>query len=342
MATMPFPGINLTNAEVLENAANNTVVGSIYTSDTSGETYTYTLLDNAGGRFKLEGDQIIVADGSKLDYEASAFHEISFRATNSAGVSVDFCFMLGVSNVLEAGEKPPVLMSLSDGFVSENAQNGTLAGTFETYSPTETYTLALVDNAGGRFKLEGNKLIVADGSKIDFEAADSYQVTLRVTDSQGNVTDLDWNVWVNDVFEEENYIYGTNKANQLKGTTSDDVISGLGGKDSMYGGIGKDVFRFEHAKLGASNVDHIVDFSVKDDTIELHKYVFSKLNAGKLSQKAFWTGAKAHDADDRIIYDAKNGKLFYDQDGTGAAKQVQFATLDKNLKMTAQDFLVIM
>jgi Ca2+-binding RTX toxin-like protein len=341
MTVENLPFISLTSNEVYENATNETVVGTIYNYGSSGEVYTYTLLDDAGGRFKLVGDSIVVADGSKLDYESSAFHEISFRATNSAGVTIDMSFMLGVMNVVEAGEKPPVLVGMSEGFVQENAAAGTEVAVFESYSPTETYTFALVDNAGGRFKLEGNKLIVADGSKLDFEAAEYHEVTVRVTDSQGNVTDMTWNVDVTDVEEEQNFIYGNNKANQLKGTTSDDMISGLGGKDSLYGGIGKDVFRFEHVKIGGSNVDHIVDFSVKDDTIELHKNVFGNLKAGDLSKSAFWIGAKAHDKSDRIIYDSAKGNLYYDQDGTGAAKKILFATLDTKPKMTANDFLVI-
>lgn len=50
---------------------------------------------------------------------------------------------------------------------------------------------------------------------------------------------------------------------------------------------------------------------------------------------------KAHDADDRLVYDSGTGKLFYDADGTGAGKAVLLAQLTKGLKMTSADFLVI-
>ena len=336
-----FPFISITNNEIAENSSNDTEVGSIYSYDTSGEVYSYTLLDDAGGRFKLIGNKIFVADGSKLDHEALDMHEIAFRVTNSAGETKDLSFMIDVTNVVEAGEKPPVLVSLAEGFVEENASTGTVAGVFESFSPTETYTYALIDDADGRFRLDGNKLIVADGEQLDYEASDSHTVTVRVTDSLGNVTDMEWGVEVLDVQDEENYIYGTRKADKLYGSSGDDIISGLGGKDYLVGKGGEDVFRFENAKLGKTNVDRIADFSVKNDTVELHTNIFTKLGEGDLSRSAFWTGSKAHDASDRIVYDAKKGYLYYDADGSGATKQVLFATLSKNLKMTANDFDII-
>jgi Ca2+-binding RTX toxin-like protein len=61
----------------------------------------------------------------------------------------------------------------------------------------------------------------------------------------------------------------------------------------------------------------------------------------KLATDAFVTGTRAQDKEDRIVYDQKSGKLYYDQDGTGSKAQVQIATLSKGLTMTASDFLVI-
>jgi len=340
MSESKFPFISITNTFIDENSNNDTEIGSIYTHDTGGEVYTYTILDDAGGRFKLIGNKIFVADGSKLDYEATDMHEIAFRVTNSAGESKDLSFGIEVVNKVEAGEKPPVMVSLSGGMVEENASTGTVAGVFESFSPTGTYTYSLVKSAGGRFKLDGNKLVVANGEKLDYEASEFHTVTVRVTDSFGNATDMEWGVEVLDVQDEENYVFGGKKADKLYGTDGKDVLSGGLGKDYLFGGAGKDVFLF-NTKLGQSNADRIADFDVKADTIELYKNVFTKLEAGDLSRKAFWTGAKAHDADDRIIYDARKGHLYYDADGSGAAKQVLFATLSKNLKITASDFDVI-
>ncbi|MBM6578698.1 hypothetical protein ILT44_00780 [Microvirga sp. BT689] len=95
-------------------------------------------------------------------------------------------------------------------------------------------------------------------------------------------------------------------------------------------------------KLNAKKPNDLDDFEVKSDTIGLSKSIFSKVaKKGELKKGAFWTGSKAHDKDDRIIYDKKAGDLYYDADGSGSRKAVKFADLDKNLKMTAQDFFVM-
>ena len=77
-----------------------------------------------------------------------------------------------------------------------------------------------------------------------------------------------------------------------------------------------------------ANVDKITDFSVSVDTIRLDHAIFDTLAPGELTDNAFVDGNKAHDANDRIIYNDKNGKLFYDADGKGGEHQVLFARLD--------------
>lgn len=67
----------------------------------------------------------------------------------------------------------------------------------------------------------------------------------------------------------------------------------------------------------------------------------TEANPAKLKKAFFTIGDKAKDKNDYVIYDNKKGKLFYDADGSGKAKQVEIATLSKKLKMTEKDFFVI-
>jgi Ca2+-binding RTX toxin-like protein len=142
---------------------------------------------------------------------------------------------------------------------------------------------------------------------------------------------------------------GTSKNDKLTGSAGNDRIEGKSGKDTIWGksgndilvgGTGKDSFTFD-TKLGTDNIDVILDFSVKDDTIRLNDTVFTKLKSGKLSPECFVVGSKALDAQDRIIYNNKTGSLFYDPDGSGSTRAIQFAKIDAGLKLTAADFLVI-
>ncbi|MCV3736677.1 hypothetical protein OCK02_10715 [Rhizobium sp. TRM96647] len=134
---------------------------------------------------------------------------------------------------------------------------------------------------------------------------------------------------------------GDKGANRISGGSGNDKIYGGAGKDVLIGDSGKDKFVF-NTKPGSKNVDRIDDFSVKDDVIWLDNDVFTRAGkVGDLASKAFHIGARAHDKDDRVIYDSKNGKLWYDRDGTGSSDAILFATLDKKLKMTAGDFDIL-
>jgi len=134
---------------------------------------------------------------------------------------------------------------------------------------------------------------------------------------------------------------GNEIAQSITGNAGKNVIDGKAGADQLWGKAGADTFAFTSA-LGSANVDQVMDFNARDDTIRLDHQVFAALPAGTLSRAAFYTGAAAHDADDRIIYDPASHKLYYDADGTGSIAPVEFADLyGSNLKLTYADFVVI-
>ena len=114
---------------------------------------------------------------------------------------------------------------------------------------------------------------------------------------------------------------GNQFANTINGNAGSNVINGKGGNDLLTGGPGRDAFVFDTKLSSKSNVDRILDFSVRDDTIRLDHSIFRAFDkTGTLTANAFHIakGAKlAHDADDRIIYNKTNGYLFYDADGIG-------------------------
>jgi Ca2+-binding RTX toxin-like protein len=151
----------------------------------------------------------------------------------------------------------------------------------------------------------------------------------------------------------KNKLTGSDGKNKLSGLDGDDTIIGgkgddtlLGGKgaDSLDGGAGKDRFVFD-AALGASNVDRITGFKAADDTMALEKDIFTKLGSvgATIGGNAFWanTTGKAHDGTDRIIYDTKTGRLFYDSNGNASGGATQIALLDKGLSLTEKDFLIV-
>jgi Ca2+-binding RTX toxin-like protein len=118
------------------------------------------------------------------------------------------------------------------------------------------------------------------------------------------------------------------------------VLIGDGNANHLTGTAGNDTFVFNTA-LNASNVDTITDFDVAHDTIRLDKSVFTALaHPGVLDAGAYFAGSAAHDADDRIIYNAGTGALSYDADGSAGGAAVQFAILAANFNLTNAHFTV--
>ncbi len=139
-----------------------------------------------------------------------------------------------------------------------------------------------------------------------------------------------------------NTIYGLAGADRLLGNAGNDVLYGGAGNDTLSGGAGSDAFVFNTVPHATTNFDRITDFNVAADTIKLENIIFNALGApGVLAADAFHKGASAHDADDRIIYNAGTGALIYNSNGVATGGAVQFATLAKSLALTNADFVVV-
>lgn len=165
-------------------------------------------------------------------------------------------------------------------------------------------------------------------------------------------------------FAGDDNLYGKGGKDTLKGEKGSDSLEGGSGNDTLSGGSGNDTFVFRSSitvnKKGDKNVDTITDFGNKsgnNDQFELSKGVFHKSELtveadGKtLGEDSFRTVKNGKftsvDDSDRIIYDKKNGVLYYDRDGSGDDySRLKFAELDfsgsKNtISLTHDDFLVV-
>jgi hypothetical protein len=140
-----------------------------------------------------------------------------------------------------------------------------------------------------------------------------------------------------------NDISGGAGNDSLTGTAGQDNVHGGAGNDTISGGAGADLFYFESALSGASNVDNILDYSVVDDTLMLSRNIFTAIGAnGTLASAAFYAGTAAHDADDRVIYNSATGDIFYDADGNGAGAAILFAHVAAGTALTNLDFQAYM
>ena len=187
-------GITLTDANtainsVAENATNGTPVGitALGVDGDAGTTVTYSLTNNAGGRFAIDATTgvVTVADGSKLDYENATSHSITVLATSSDGSTQSANYSIAVTNVNEApvvvagaavtgNEDSNYIFKWSDFKVSDVDANSSLSIKIETLpgegklqvkvgntwtdvSANTTVTKSAIDGSGLRFVPDANE-----------------------------------------------------------------------------------------------------------------------------------------------------------------------------------------
>ena len=194
--TLPID-TNATANSVNENAANGTVVGITgFASDADATTnsVTYSLFDDAGGRFAIDGSTgvVTVANGTLLNREVVASHDIRIRATSADGSAADNLFTIAINDIDEFDVGLLTDTNAAANSVSENAANGTLVGITASASDADAtnnaISYSLDDNAGGRFAIQAvsGVVTVAGGTLLDYETSTSHTITARATSSDGS------------------------------------------------------------------------------------------------------------------------------------------------------------
>jgi ELWxxDGT repeat protein len=176
---------NVTANVVAENATNGAAVGitaSATDPDGSNNTVTYSLDDDAGGRFAIHpvSGVVTVANGLLLDFETTTAHTIVVRATGSDGSSSTQSFVISVTNVPDGSE-----FQLSSTSILENSPKNSVIGTFSGADlGPGTVTYSLVSGEGstdnGAFKITGQSLILKSVPNFEAKAEYSVRVQLRV------------------------------------------------------------------------------------------------------------------------------------------------------------------
>jgi Ca2+-binding RTX toxin-like protein len=338
-------------------------VGLLWDANEAGLTIAFN--PNATAVLVQEIVRALTFTMSDREPETSVEQKIALTLTDAGGRRATSTITIEQ----HVAEEPPQIV-LSDTHVKEMAPNGTLVGllTANVAGYGDEFTYTLLEGAGDRFSIQGDRLVVKTGVTLDYETQASHRIVVRATAKDGSTFERAFTIAVDDVADETVFLNpeGT-VTGQISGTSGNDTLIGRRGRDTLSGGLGndklfgragndvltggdgRDIFAFDTRPHRKINIDRIVDFNVKDDGVYLDNSVFSALGRkgnlkkpAALSKAMFWQGAKAHDADDRVLYDAKKGGLFYDADGAGGAAAVKIAMMPKGLKtMSYKDFFVI-
>jgi hypothetical protein len=127
-----------------------------------------------------------------LDFETRPVESVEITMTDNHGLTSVGTVSVKIGDVNEA----PVGIDLSSNMVVEGAAAGTVVGSvivIDNDASPATYTVTLTNSASGRFALRtasarrtsttAYELVVADGSRIDYETASQLTVTMSVYDN---------------------------------------------------------------------------------------------------------------------------------------------------------------
>jgi hypothetical protein len=197
---------------VAENAPNGTTVGITGFAvdlDATGNTVTYALEGDTGGRFAIDPTTgvVTVANGSLLDRETASEWRVTVRATSADGSLSRKTFTIAVTDVDDLDVSQVSDTNSAANRVVENSTGGTLVGitarAVDSDVTNNTVTYRLVNDAGGRFNIHSTTGVVsvAPGAVLDYEAATSHEVTVEAQSSDGSTSLQTFVIALTNVFD---------------------------------------------------------------------------------------------------------------------------------------------
>jgi VCBS repeat-containing protein len=200
---------NATANAVDENSVVSTLVGvTAHASDADATTnvVTYSLTDNAGGKFAIDATTGVVTVAGAIDREVDASLNITVRATSQDGSTADQVFTIAVNDVDEFDVTAPADTNAVADAVNENVAIGTLVGIAASASDADAtnndVTYSLSSNPGGLFAIDATTGVVTTAAAIDRESLGaSASITVRATSADGSTADQAFSIAIDDVNE---------------------------------------------------------------------------------------------------------------------------------------------
>ncbi|UFZ02671.1 S8 family serine peptidase [Bradyrhizobium ontarionense] len=250
--------IALGGTAVAENAVAATVIGMLSASDPdANDVQSFELTDDAGGRFAIVDDKLVVADGAVLDFETNGSHEVSVKVTDSGGLSTDRTFSIDVTDVNEAASVSlaPVLSSIAENTPIDAPLKvaDIILRDPDTASGFRQNTLALAGSNASAFEILTvagvTGLYLKAGAQLDYEQMHGLDVSVVVDDASipgGPEGTVSYHLAITDVAETP-VIRGTPGNDTLVGTDGNDLFDGAGGRDTFIGHRGDDIYLVDSA-----------------------------------------------------------------------------------------------
>jgi len=240
----------LSAATVAELAAAGTVVGTLTSRDSDGPRLTYSLIDDAGGRFAIggeNGDTLLVADALLLDFEQSAAHVVTVEVSDGV-LSSNAEFTITVKDVnpetvVGDAQNDVFVGGAGRDWLDGGAGDDTLMGGAgnDTYVVDSAADAVIERPGGGRDSVRTSLALYALPEDVDFLTYTGTGSFTGVGNALANI--LSGNVG-NDILDggdDNDTLNGGAGNDTLYGGAADDALNGGRGDDWLDGGIGSDI-----------------------------------------------------------------------------------------------------
>jgi hypothetical protein len=207
--------ITLSNATAVLNSPYYTLIGELSTVDpTPNDTHDYELVDDANGRFKIDGIKLVANQTlSEVDE-----YEITVRSTDEDDLSIEKDLTITVTDAPK-----PIDIKLSSTTIVSGSPSGTLIGELSTIDPTpnDTHSYEVIDDANGLFNISGNQLI----TNKELSRTGEYRLIVRSTDESGLFVEKDFTITVEPTTETEEEDEDKDEETEETGETEDSTNS---------------------------------------------------------------------------------------------------------------------
>ena len=97
----PVPSIQLSGTTLAENAAGDTVSGTLSVANGSG-SYTFSITADPDSKFQIiNDDELALGTEATLDYETATSHQVTIEADNGVDDPISRQFTIQVTDVFE-------------------------------------------------------------------------------------------------------------------------------------------------------------------------------------------------------------------------------------------------
>jgi flagellar hook-basal body complex protein FliE len=286
----------LSATTVNENVPVNTVIGTFSSTDPdTGNTFTYSLVTGTGdtdnSAFSIVGNQLQI--NNSPDFETKNSYSIRVKTTDQGGLSFEKTLTITVNDVNETPSNQAPTALIFQNAVTELAENVNVTPEFKVADllieddGLGTNNLFLTGRDKERFLIQNSALFYV-GFTPNFEAQNSYEVTVNVDDTTVGVTpDLTQTFTLNitDVNEAPTALILANSTNAIAENTdtsqgvkvadiqiSDDALgtnslSLLGSDQSSFQIRGRELFFIGKADFEAQSLYNLT-VAVTDTTLK--------------------------------------------------------------------------